>query len=91
MKTATVQARIEPKLKKNVEAILAEIGLSSSSAISMYYKSIENYGGIPFEARVFKKNVQKAMRDAELGRDMTPYENFNALMQDLSPKKKKRS
>jgi DNA-damage-inducible protein J len=70
MKTATVQARIEPKLKKEVEAILAEIGLSASQAISMYYSSIKLHKGIPFEAKVPNKALRKAINDARRGKNV---------------------
>jgi DNA-damage-inducible protein J len=36
MKTTTVRARIEPSLKKDIEPVLAELGLSVSEAIVLY-------------------------------------------------------
>ena len=87
MKTATVQARIEPKLKKDVEAILAKIGLSASEAISMYYSSIKLHKGIPFEAKVPNKNLRKAMRDAELGRNLHSAKNAADMMNQILGKR----
>lgn len=87
MKTATVQARIEPKLKKDVEAILAKIGLSASEAISMYYSSIKLHKGIPFEAKVPNKGLRKAMRDAELGRNIHRVKNPDNLIEEILAQK----
>ncbi|MFN8973066.1 MAG: type II toxin-antitoxin system RelB/DinJ family antitoxin [Alphaproteobacteria bacterium] len=87
MKTATVQARIEPKLKKDVEAILAKIGLSASEAISMYYSSIKLHKGIPFEAKVPNKGLRKAMRDAELGRNLHSAKNAADMMNQILGKR----
>lgn len=68
MKTATVQARIEPQLKKNVEAILASLGLSASEAIAMYYRQIEHHEGLPFKVKVPNKKLRKALEDSSAGR-----------------------
>jgi DNA-damage-inducible protein J len=87
MKTATVQARIEPKLKKDVEAILAKIGLSASEAISMYYSSIKLHKGIPFEAKVPNKGLRKAMRDAELGRNLHSAKDAADMMNQILGKR----
>jgi DNA-damage-inducible protein J len=87
MKTATVQARIEPKLKKEVEAILAKIGLSASEAISMYYSSIKLHKGIPFEAKVPNKALRKAMRDVELGRNLHRVKNPDNLIEEILAQK----
>ena len=51
-KTATVQARIDPQLKENVEKILAQLELSSSDAIKLFYRQVELNGGLPFELKL---------------------------------------
>lgn len=48
---ATVRARVDANLKKEVEEILAEIGLSTSQAIVLFMKAIKREGGIPFELK----------------------------------------
>lgn len=50
--TATVQARIDPELKENVERILAELEMTPSDAIKLFYKQVELNGGLPFELKV---------------------------------------
>ena len=49
---ANVNIRIDDTLKKEAEHIFAELGLSMSSAITMFYKQVVRYGGIPFELRI---------------------------------------
>ena len=39
--TATVYARIEPKLKEDVDSILNELGVTPSSLIQMLYSQIK--------------------------------------------------
>ena len=38
-KTATINSRIAPKLKKEAEAIFAQLGLSTSEAITLFLQT----------------------------------------------------
>jgi DNA-damage-inducible protein J len=46
--TAVLKTRIDPKLKRQAEAILAEIGLKPRTALELYYKQIVKRRAIPF-------------------------------------------
>jgi DNA-damage-inducible protein J len=82
-KTGMIRARVSPELKAQAEAILAEIGLSSSDAIRMFYKQVTLRKGLPFEARIPNATTRKALRDAEAGRDMTDYASVDDMFKDL--------
>jgi len=45
-----VRARIEPHLKASVHAVLAQLGITPSQAITMFYKPIEREHGLPLNA-----------------------------------------
>lgn len=47
-KTDNLTIRVEPVLKKNVEGILDDLGMSMAQAINMYFKQIEMTNSIPF-------------------------------------------
>ena len=47
-KSANVVARIKPEVKEQAEAILAEMGISASLGINMFYHQIINTHGLPF-------------------------------------------
>ncbi len=47
-KSANLYTRIEPEIKEQAEKILSTLGISSSSAINMFYKQIILQRGIPF-------------------------------------------
>ncbi len=51
-KTSAVYARIDTALKENAESVLAQLGISPSSAIQMLYSQIVLTKGIPFELRL---------------------------------------
>ena len=67
---ATVRARVDSKLKQDVEEILAEIGLSTSQAITIFLKGIKRERGIPFELKIPNEETLKAMREAKEGINM---------------------
>ena len=47
-KTSNIFARVEPNLKEQAEAVLSEIGLPMSNAITLYLKQIVLTRGVPF-------------------------------------------
>lgn len=75
--SATIRARIDPDLKEEVETILAEIGLSSSDAIRMYYRQIKLLRGIPFDVKIPAPNpvTLAAMQDAETKTDLLQFDS----------------
>ena len=50
--TTTVNVRMDRELKQNAENILAQIGLTSTDAIKLFYKQVELNGGLPFEIKL---------------------------------------
>lgn len=82
-RTGMIRARVSPELKAQAEGILAEIGLSASDAIRMFYKQVTLRNGLPFEARIPNATTRKALRDAEAGRGMTDYASVDEMFKDL--------
>ena len=64
-KVATVNARIEPKLKIRAEAILRKVGLTSAEAVRLFYMQVCLNNGLPFEVKIPNEVTIKAMLDAE--------------------------
>ena len=50
--TATVYARIDPELKKDVEGILKDLQVTPSALIQMLYGQIKLTKSIPFEIKL---------------------------------------
>ncbi len=63
-KTAVISARVQPKLKKEAEAVFRRIGLNAGQAISLFYTSVRNYGGIPFDIRVPNEQTRRAISES---------------------------
>lgn len=69
MPNVTVQARINPELKQEVDTILSEIGMTTAEAIRVFLKQVVNSGGLPFQptAKVPNAETQAAMLELEEG------------------------
>lgn len=62
---ATVRARVDDTLKKDVEKIFEEIGINTSQAINIFLKKVKQEGGIPFELKIPNEITLEAMREAK--------------------------
>lgn len=51
MTTTNINVRVDNELKKKAEELFSDLGLTMSSAITMFLKASVNYDGIPFELR----------------------------------------
>lgn len=73
---ANVNIRVDDMLKKEVEEIFSELGLSMSAATNVFYKQVVRYGGIPFDLRISdpfysaenQARLQKSISDYEAGK-----------------------
>ena len=67
-KTAMINARIEPELKEEVDEIFDELGLTTTEAVTLFFKRVKNYRGLPFEVRLPNAETQKAIQQARKGK-----------------------
>ncbi len=81
-KTATINSRIEPDLKAEAEAIFSQLGLSTSEALTLFYKQVSLHHGLPFEVRLPNEATAKAIDELESGNGVR-YDRFDALLDDL--------
>jgi len=56
-KTATLNLRVNPDVKRKAEEILSQLGIPMSTAIDIYLKQIALTGGIPFAVTLPKAPV----------------------------------
>jgi DNA-damage-inducible protein J len=82
-KTAMIRARTEPRLKKEVESIFNELGITSTEAINIFYKQVRLRNGIPFEVKIPNKITMKAFKDSETGKNVKSFKNVDKLLKDL--------
>lgn len=70
MKTAIINARVKPELKQEVDKILAQLGISTTQAITMFFEQIKLNHGIPFELKIPNQETIDAMQDARANRNL---------------------
>ena len=74
-KSQTVRARVEPALKRDAEAILKKIGLTSSEAITLFLTQVRLNKGLPFPLRIPSKQTRQAIKDARRGKGVEEFES----------------
>ena len=58
-KTAVIRARIEPDVKKKAEKVLRRLGVSTTQAITMFYKQVALRQGLPFDVVILTETTRK--------------------------------
>lgn len=85
-KSAVVQARIEPGLKKEADAILAAIGMNATTAITLFYTQMVRHRGFPLELKIPNDETLEAMRevrDPEFRKNASRYASAEELFAAL--------
>jgi len=82
-KTATIRTRIEPPLKSEVEAILAQLGLTVSETVHLLCRQIVLQRGLPFDVRIPNELTARTLNDSKVGKDVKRFPTRKALYRDL--------
>lgn len=72
MKTAIINARVKPELKGDVEQIFAQLGISTTQAITMFFEQVRMTKGIPFDLKIPNDETIQAMKEARANQNLTP-------------------
>lgn len=73
MKSTTLNIRIEPDIKEQAEAVFRQLGLSSTTAVNLFFRQVILHGGIPFALKTQPEQTmdsQSALK--QLGRETFP-------------------
>ena len=79
-KTAMIRARMEPGLKDEAEQVLAQVGLTPTEAIRLFYRQVSLHGGLPFEVRVPNVVTRAAVAEARSGKKLKTFKSASALV-----------
>jgi DNA-damage-inducible protein J len=74
-KTATVRARVEPSLKRDAEAVLHKVGLTSSEAITLFLTQVKLSQGLPFEVNVPNSTTRRAISEARKRKNLETFDS----------------
>jgi DNA-damage-inducible protein J len=84
-KSATIHARIEPGLKEEAEAILKELGLNATQAITLFYQQVKINRGLPFVLRVVpNETTRQTIDDTDAEKNLVFCRDADDLFQRLN-------
>lgn len=87
MAQATVTFRIDENLKKNLEMVCDELGMTMTTAFTIFAKKMAREWRIPFDVSVEMPNAETiaAIEDAQAGRNLYgPFDSVAAMMEALN-------
>ena len=82
-KTATIRARIDPDLKENAEHVFRRLGLTTTQAITLFYKQVELRNGLPFEVAIPNETTYRTFVDTDAERDLIVCEDADDMFRKL--------
>ncbi len=82
VKSAMVRARIEPELKTKAEKYFAILGLSTTQAITLFFKQVELHHGLPFEINIPNAETKAAIKEIKDGGGKK-FDNVDELFKHL--------
>ena len=82
-KTTMITARVDPRLKRETEKILKNLGLTTSQAITLFFNQINLRQGLPFAVAIPNTETAKAIEEALRGVNLHLAESVDALFEEL--------
>ena len=64
-KTEMIRARVEPELKRQAEELFSSLGLSTTEAITLFYKQVTLHRGLPFSVRMPNAETLEALEGSQ--------------------------
>jgi DNA-damage-inducible protein J len=82
-KSEMIRARVEPELKHEAEAVLDKLGMTPTEAITLFYKQVTLYRGLPFPVRIPNAATRKALQEARIRKDIESFESVAAWAKEM--------
>ena len=82
-KDATVRARIDPSLKAEVERLFEELGLSTTEAITLFYRQVKLRNGLPFDVTVPNEATKAVFEDTDAGKNLIRCDDADDMFAQL--------
>jgi DNA-damage-inducible protein J len=82
-KTTAITVRLDPQLKKDAQAVLNELGLTTSQAVNLFFKQVSLNKGLPFPVEIPNEATIQAIEDGLNKRNIKTFENAEAALNYL--------
>ena len=82
-KSSTIRARIEPDLKEKADHIFRKLGLTTTQAITLFYKQVELRKGLPFDVAIPSETTCRTFNNTDAGRNLVVCEDVDDMFKKL--------
>jgi DNA-damage-inducible protein J len=82
-KTQMIRARVEPKLKHDAELVLDKLGITPTEAITLFYRQVTLYRGLPFPVRIPNAATRKALQDVRNRKNLESFDSVEAWKKEM--------
>jgi DNA-damage-inducible protein J len=82
-KTDTIQARIDPIVKKNAKSVFDRLNLSMSEAISIFLTQVSLERKIPFEIKIPNETTVRTLKNTAERKELHRVKNVDELFEEL--------
>ena len=82
-KTATVRARIQPELKGKAENVFRKLGLTTTQAITLFYRQVELRNGLPFDVAIPSETTYRTFLNTDAGGNLVVCEDVEDMFRKL--------
>ena len=82
-KTATVRARLKPELKEKAEEILYRLGVTTTQALTMFYRQIEMNNGLPFNMVIPNATTKATFETTDASKEVVICEDAEDMFDKL--------
>jgi len=83
-KSSTIRARIKPDLKEKAEHIFRKLGLTTTQAITLFYRQVELRNGLPFDVVIPNETTLRTFEDTDAGRNLVVCEDADDMFKKLA-------
>lgn len=78
-----IRARVEEKLKIDVGRVFNNLGLTTTEAITLFYKQIKLHNGLPFSVKIPNKTTKKVFDETDKKKNLLKSKNSKELFANL--------
>jgi DNA-damage-inducible protein J len=82
-KSSTIRARMEPDLKDKAEYVFRKLGLTTTQALTLFYKQVELRNGLPFDVAIPNETTRRTLADTDSGRNLVVCEDADDMFKKL--------
>ena len=82
-KSSTIRARMEPDLKDRAEYVFRKLGLTTTQALTLFYKQVELRNGLPFDVAIPNETTRRTLADTDSGRNLVVCEDADDMFKKL--------